>query len=128
MSGAFKKQQAIYEQIAEALCDRILKGELAEEEKISSIRETAITMEVNPNTVQRAYEWMQQQEIIYTKRGRGYFVAAGAPKQIMNSKKQEFLKETLPEFFKTMQLLNIEQEELMQLYQEFIKENTDENL
>ncbi len=128
MSGGFKKQQAIYEQIADSLCDLILKGELAEEEKIASIRESAITMEVNPNTVQRAYEWLQQQEIIYTKRGRGYFVSEGASKKVMEAKKQQFLKETLPEFFKSMQLLDINADELMILYQEFIKENTNENI
>ncbi len=124
MSGGFKKQQAIYEQIADTICERILQGTLEEDGKISSIRETAITMEVNPNTVQRAYEWLQQQEIIYTKRGRGYFVNSGAMEKVKQTKKEQLINEVLPDFFKSLQLLQITPEEVLTKYQKFLKGKT----
>ena len=63
----FKENKAIYLQIAESICDEILLGTYAEEERIPSVREYASTMEVNSNTVMRSYDWLQQQEIIFTK-------------------------------------------------------------
>ena len=48
-----------------------------EEERILSVREYAATVEVNANTVVRTYDYLQGQEIIYNKRGIGYFVSAG---------------------------------------------------
>ena len=54
-----------------------------EEERIPSVREYAATVEVNANTVVRTYDYLQGQEIIYNKRGIGYFVSAGAKDRII---------------------------------------------
>ena len=51
----FGKDQAIYLQIADLICENILSGEWAAETKIPSVRELAINLEVNPNTVMRTY-------------------------------------------------------------------------
>ena len=55
------------------ICDEILQGQYTEEERILSVREYAATVEVNANTVVRTYDYLQGQEIIYNKRGIGYF-------------------------------------------------------
>ena len=65
----FKASPAIYLQIAEYVCENILLGTWALGDRIVSIRDLAVTMEVNPNTVQRAYDFLQQKEIISNKRG-----------------------------------------------------------
>jgi len=70
----FRDKQAIYLQISEYVCEQILLNKWLVGEKISSIRDLAVAMQVNPNTVQRAYDFLQQQEIITNKRGVGYFV------------------------------------------------------
>lgn len=110
----FKDNKAIYLQIADLLCDEILAGEHAEDERIPSVREYAAKVEVNANTCARAYDWMQGQDIIYTKRGLGYFVCEGAKEAILQMKKAEFFDEFLPELARKMQVLGIGKEELIE--------------
>jgi GntR family transcriptional regulator len=69
----FREKQAIYLQIAEYVCEQILLKQWPLETKILSIRDLAVAMQVNPNTVQRAYDFLQQREIITNKRGVGLF-------------------------------------------------------
>ena len=110
----FKDNKAIYLQIADFICDDILQGKLLEDERIPSVREYAAAVEVNANTCARAYDWLQGQDIIYTKRGLGYFVCNGAKPAILKMKRQEFLTETLPEVASKMISLDISIEELNQ--------------
>ena len=116
----FKKNQTIYLQIADFICENILTHKWPQEEKISSVRELAAKIEVNPNTVMRTFSHLQEMGIIFNKRGIGYFVAKGAPQKIMNMQKQEFIKQELPEVFKKMQLLEIDFEELEKIYKSII--------
>jgi GntR family transcriptional regulator len=103
----FNNTQAIYLQIADYVCDQIQLQRWKDDEKIPSVRELAVLLEVNPNTVMRSYEYLQQQDIIYTKRGMGYFTQANAAKNILNARREQFMQEELPQIFKKMQLLNI---------------------
>lgn len=116
----FKEKKAIYLQIAEHLADQILLGSYNEGEKVRSVREMAVHAEVNPNTVMRAYEYLQRNEIIDTQRGKGYFVREGAKKQILSLKKEAFVKDELPYFFKNIYLLELDFEELKAQYKTFI--------
>lgn len=108
----FKDNKAIYLQIADLICDDILQQKLLEDERIPSVREYATALEVNANTCARAYDWLQGQDIIYTKRGLGYFVAAGAPEAIRQMKRHEFMDETLPDVARQMVNLDITMSEL----------------
>lgn len=112
----FKKNQTIYLQIADFICENILTHKWPEEEKISSVRELASMIEVNPNTVMRTFSHLQDMGVIYNKRGIGYFVADGAPKTIQDMQKQAFIKQELPEVFKKMDLLKMEFSELENIY------------
>jgi GntR family transcriptional regulator len=113
----FSKSKAIYTQISEHLCDEILKKMWIEEEKIPSIREMAVSLEVNPNTVVRSYAMLEQDGIIEMRRGIGYFVASQARSKVLNIKKEAFLNDELPNLFKAMDLLKIDIQELITLYQ-----------
>jgi DNA-binding transcriptional regulator YhcF (GntR family) len=73
-------------------------------------------LEVNANTVVKAYDELSRANIIYNKRGLGYFVTPGAKKQILKERKQEFMKERLPELFRQMQLLGITLEDVKNEY------------
>ena len=112
----FKSQQAIYIQIADHICEKILRNEYQSDEKILSIRELAIDVSVNPNTVARTYEYLEEQGIIYKQRGIGYFVAKDAITKILLLKKECFFREDLPWLFKNMRLLGIEFSELQEKY------------
>ena len=93
----FSNDKAIYVQIAERLSDEILAGKYKEDERIPSVREYAVLLEVNANTTVKAYDLLATDEIIYNKRGLGYFVSAGAKKQIKKTRKKEFMKERVGE-------------------------------
>lgn len=110
----FKKQKSIYHQIAETLSERILHDEWKEEERMPSVRDVASDMGVNPNTVMRSFEYLQEKEIIFNRRGIGYFVAEGAKKRITKIHRDEFLNEEWPLVAQKMKLLGITIEELMQ--------------
>ena len=103
----FNNDKAIYIQIADRLCDEILAGTYQDDERIPSVREYAVLLQVNTNTAVKAYDELARSEIIYNKRGLGYFVTKGAKKKILKERKQLFMKEKLPEMFRHMQLLGI---------------------
>jgi DNA-binding transcriptional regulator YhcF (GntR family) len=119
----FREKQAIYLQIAEYVCEQILLKKWRLEDKVISIRDLAVVMEVNPNTVQRAYDFLQQREIITNKRGVGYFVEEGAMERILSFRREQFENNELPFFFRNLYLLKIDLKELKTLYEQFIKDN-----
>ena len=103
----FKESKSIYLQIADRINDEILQWQYAEEGRIPSVREYAATVEVNANTVVRTYDYLQGQEILYNKRGCGYFVSAGAKDRIITLRQDIFLHEALPESFSKASSLDI---------------------
>lgn len=113
---SFQTKKAIYLQIADFVCEKILLSIWKEKEKIPSIRELAISLEVNPNTVTRTYAFLEEKNIINIERGIGYFVSEKARKNTLELKKEEFLVDDLPNIFKSMDLLNISMDDFKQLY------------
>ena len=112
----FTNDKAIYIQMADRLCDEILSVAYKDDDRIPSVREYAVLLEVNTNTAVKAYDELSRANIIYNKRGLGYFVTPGAKKQILKERKREFMKERLPELFRQMQLLGITLEDVKDAY------------
>ena len=112
----FKENKPIYLQIAEFICEEILADKYAELERIPSVREYATNVEVNPNTMVRTFEYLQSNNVIFNKRGMGYFVSEGAKVTIRNMRKQNFLEGTLPEFFREIDLLEITIDDIVKMY------------
>ena len=123
----FTNDKAIYIQMADRLCDEILADKYKDDDRIPSVREYAVLLEVNANTVVKAYDELSRANIIYNKRGLGYFVTPGAKKQIMKERKQEFMKERLPELFRQMQLLDITLEDVKSAYAATFGDNATSN-
>ena len=115
----FRDNQAIYLQIAEYVCEQILLGNWEQSKRILSIRELAIKMEVTPNTIQRAYDFLQQKEIISNKRGVGYFVEEGGSDRVIEFRREQFIENELPLMFRNMYLLKISTNEIKSRYEEF---------
>ena len=118
----FKESKSIYLQIADRICDEILQGKYKEEERIPSVREYAATVEVNANTVVRSFDYLQGQDIISNKRGLGSFVALEGRERILELRKEVFLKEELPEFFRQLMTLDIPIKEVEKMYKDYLKE------
>ncbi len=112
----FKEKQAIYLQIGDHICENILKKQWRVGDKIPSIREMAVSLEVNPNTVMRTYSYLQDMGIIFNRRGIGYFVAKDACEKARDLKKKKFINSELPHLFRTMDLLKVTFDDLMELY------------
>ena len=113
----FTNDKAIYIQMADRLMDEILADKYKDDDRIPSVREYAVLLEVNTNTAVKAYDELARANIIYNKRGLGYFVTPGAKKQILKERKKEFMKERLPELFRQMQLLGITLEDVKVAYE-----------
>lgn len=114
--------QAIYLQIADYVCEKVLLNEWKPEEKIPSVRELAVQLEVNPNTVVRTYEFLRQQEIIYDKRGIGYFISPAGYKNALTFRKLEFTEKELPALFRIMYILGLEPDDLKSGFEKFKKQ------
>ena len=109
----FSQPKGIYLQIADRVRDRILRGEWKAEERIPSIRELAVELGVNPNTVTRSYQALVERGLIANQRGRGYFVSADAVARALKEMREEFLREELPRVVRMMRLLGIGPEEIV---------------
>ena len=116
----FRDNLSIYQQIAERICDEILDNKFPPGERIPSIREYAALVEVNANTVVRSYEWLQQQEIIFNKRGIGYYVSPDGKHRIKEMRRKRFFSDELPLFFNRLSTLDISVAEIDAQYAEYL--------
>jgi DNA-binding transcriptional regulator YhcF (GntR family) len=118
----FTDKQPIYLQISDYFCDNIISKQWQENDKIPSVREMAVLLEVNPNTAMRSFTFLQEKEIIYNKRGIGFFVAENGYQKALEMRKQFFIEKELPLMFKSMILMQIDCSEIEHLFNSY-KEN-----
>lgn len=116
----FRDDQAIYLQIADRLCEDILMKKWNALDRIPSVREIAVDIEVNPNTVMRAFTYLQDKGIIFNKRGIGYFIAEDGFDKTKALQKENFVTNELPRFFKAMTLLNVTLEDMNKYYETYV--------
>ena len=112
----FRKNQPIYMQIADVLLEDILKKRVIDGDRIPSVREMATSVQVNPNTVQRTYQWLQDEDIIFQKRGIGFYLSENAYQKTLQIKKNDFVREVLPETVRQMKMLGITESEWNEIY------------
>jgi GntR family transcriptional regulator len=117
----FSQTAPIYQQIADRICENILSGRWKEGERIPSIRELAVDMEVNPNTVMRTYTYLQEQGVIQNQRGIGYFAADNAVAVTRELARTDFESRELPRIFRTMDLLGISADDIRVMYENWRK-------
>ncbi|MCM1109898.1 MAG: GntR family transcriptional regulator [Clostridium sp.] len=112
--------KAIYLQLADLVCDRILRGVYPEGERIPSVRELASEMEVNVNTMMRAFDSLQQRGLIFNRRGIGYFVADNAPVAILSERREKFFTTEADYFFNRLKIFGITPARLAELYNNYL--------
>ena len=115
----FSDDKPIWRQIYELIAMRILSDEWPEGSRIVSVRELAQEVGVNPNTVMRTYERLTDEELIFNRRGIGYFVAEGAKNRAAAIARERFISEQLPPLFAKMKSIGITAEEILRLYNEY---------
>ncbi|WP_431211083.1 GntR family transcriptional regulator [Puia sp. P3] len=118
----FRESQPIYLQIADFVCEKILLQQWLPGQRIPSVREFAVQLEVNPNTVLRTYEFLQQESIIFNQRGIGLFTAEDAVTQATRYRKTQFVEKDLPQLLRSLFLLDMDPQELTPVYEKFKKQ------
>ena len=113
--------QPIFMQIYDLICDKVLRGEIKPDEQIPSVRELAVDLEVNPNTVMRTIERLLQQEIVYSKRGKGNFLTDKAMQIITEVRTRRLLEEKLPSLAVELQLLHYSPADVKTRLEELMK-------
>ena len=109
-----KDARPLYEQIVERFKHLILCGALPEDEKLPSVRNLAMELSINPNTIQKAYGELEREGFIYSVKGRGNFVAASS--KLKEAKKEE-LKTRILALVKEGETIGLTREEIIQLLQ-----------
>jgi DNA-binding transcriptional regulator YhcF (GntR family) len=119
----FSRNQPIYLQIADHICEKILLEIWKEGERIPSVRDFAVELEVNPNTVMRTFTLLEEKKIVLNQRGIGFFVTENGIQKAKDYMTSLFLKGDLPYLFKKMNLLKMRFSEIKTLYDRYNEEN-----
>lgn len=117
----------IYVRLADQICDRILMNEYLELSRIPSVREYAVSQQVNPATAARAFEILERNGIVFNKRGLGFFVSQEAKSIIRSMRMQTLLSEESKLFFSRISVIGITPKQLREMYSKYLaSKNTDE--
>ncbi|WP_418405163.1 GntR family transcriptional regulator [Blautia sp.] len=115
----YQDRRPLYEQVTEKFRTLIYQGVLPADSRIPSVRQLAMELSINPNTIQRAYMTLEQEGLIYPVKGKGNFVAD--TQKIQEKSKENFRQEFL-ELVRKGNHTGFEEEELIALVQRGYKE------
>lgn len=117
----FDSKKPIYMQIEDLIKLRIIRGDYNPGDKLMSIRDFAGEMKVNPNTVQRSYQNLEDSELIYTERGIGSFITEDLEK--IDKYRDKMARKIVKDFIEDIHSIGMELEEVLV----YIKEEKDRN-
>ncbi len=119
MEWKFTDDIPIYQQIMDIIKQQIASGELAAGEKLSSVRDMALSAGVNPNTMQKALAELEREGLLYSKRTAGRFVAE--QKEIKKGLQEELMMGYVKTFLDNMKKLGYTVEEVVEILQGYGK-------
>ncbi|MDG1277738.1 MAG: GntR family transcriptional regulator [Algoriphagus sp.] len=122
----FNESKNIFLQIRDWLADQIMQDKILPGDKVPSVRELAVDLEVNRNTVMRSYGLMEEEGILENKRGIGFFVATDAKRNLLKIQKESFFEQDLPGLLHKVKVLKLNSTDLQSLIQS-IQSNDHEN-
>lgn len=116
----FTDNLPIYIQIMNLIKKRIIIGELKEGEKLPSVRELSTELKVNPNTIQRSYQELEREDLVFTQRGMGTFVVED--KETIKNLKKNVATDIVKSFINEMKSIGYSPAEIIALINEKAKE------
>ncbi|MFK8881386.1 GntR family transcriptional regulator [Bacillus velezensis] len=125
MENEFQSSKPIYLQIADRVYYRLIRSELSPGDKLPSVREMAVQMKVNPNTIQRTYSEMERLGIVETRRGQGTFIAERS--DLKTELKDRLTKDVFKRFIQEMAELGLSPEEMLDGIKRYAEEANDES-
>ena len=105
----YRDTRPIYEQVKDDLRRLVISGAIREGEKIPSVRELAVQLAINPNTIQRAYRDLEQEGYTYMISGKGSFAA---PLKEVSAQRKEEVGSVFEEVVRELLSLGCSPEEL----------------
>lgn len=112
----FDNNKPVYIQIMEMIKKQIINGDTSLGERLPSVRDLAGILEVNANTIQRAYKELEREEITLTKRGMGSFVTSNL--EVINILKKQMADSVVDSFIKDMEDMGFEIEDIISILKE----------
>lgn len=113
MGYDFDNNTPIYLQIVEYLKLQIIKGELAPNQRLLSVRELSLSLGANPNTIQKALSELEDMELIYTERTNGKYVTNDI--ELITSIRNKEIRTMIDNFYDSMHKLGLEETEVLQI-------------
>jgi DNA-binding transcriptional regulator YhcF (GntR family) len=112
----FKDNETIFSQIEEYVRRKIFEGAFKAGERLPAIREFALLMKVNPNTIVKVYDNLEREGLIYSERTNGKFVIEDI--EILTKKKKDYIAGKVGDFVKNIKEITENEEELIKLIRE----------
>ena len=116
MDYIFDNERPIYVQLVEKLRLEIVSGKLKIGERLPSVRELALTVKVNPNTMQKALMELENEGLVYTERTNGKFVTND--KKLIEKLKRKYAEEKVKKYLEDMKDIGISYKEAFKYLQE----------
>lgn len=113
MTTQWDPDKPIYLQLYKQVVARIIDGYIKEGEALPSVRRVAAEYQINPITISKAYQMLQDEDLVEKHRGKGLFVKHGSQEIILNRERDSFLSEQWPEVLRQISRLNLSAEELL---------------
>ncbi|MDD2397028.1 MAG: GntR family transcriptional regulator [Tissierellia bacterium] len=113
--------KAIYEQIYDEVIRLIFTKSLKPDEKLPSVRELASMIRINPNTIQKAYKYLEENNYIYTVKGIGNFVKDADELRNLHIKN---MKDELYKVIKSLKELGLRDDKILEIVEEVMNPST----
>ncbi|CAH1226401.1 hypothetical protein PAECIP111891_05948 [Paenibacillus allorhizoplanae] len=107
----FHSSKSIYLQVADRIKRQIVSQELQAGQKLQSVREMAVTYNVNPNTIQRTYSELEREGVLETRRGQGTFVTE--QEELLTQLRSSMIEEQIASFVLVMREMGYRSEEIV---------------
>jgi GntR family transcriptional regulator len=114
MTVHWQTDKPIYIQLYQQVIQRILDGHIKEGEALPSVRKVASEYQLNPVTISKAYQMLQDQQIVHKQRGKGLFVKLGIQAQMLETQRTDFLSSQWPLILEQITRLQLSVEKLLE--------------
>jgi len=113
MTPQWDPDKPIYLQLYQQVVTRILDGYIKEGEALPSVRKVAAEYQLNPMTISKAYQMLQDEQVVEKQRGKGLFVLAGSQELMLGRERERFLLHQWPDILKQILRLKLSPAELL---------------
>lgn len=113
MTTGWNADTPIYIQLYQQVIKRILDGNVKEGEALPSVRTVAAQYQLNPVTISKAYQMLQDEDIVEKHRGKGLFVNPGVQEKILARERSYFLTHEWPAILQQIRRLKLSAEQLL---------------